>query len=298
MLFARALACVGLDERDAVYWAGRSTLVKRPEDFDTYDRAFAAFWLGRYDARTGAPAPVEEIVLAFDTELPAAETPDVGDAAGRARPLGALEPDGDAPARRLRRVHTGRVRRSAQAHGRPAVRRRDQAVAPPPPREATRSPRRAAHGPPRAAHRRGTDRAALRDPSDPTPPHRAAARRQWIDGAVRRARSCASSTPPSSAGRASRRSRSARDSHASRASCRHVIRTRPSRPRPHRVTDWSGGTRLGEGLRVFNDDVGHPGHGAWRGGRDPLRRMGSRRTRAARRTDGTARTASRTRSSG
>ncbi|MEI6496481.1 MAG: hypothetical protein WCO88_07395, partial [Actinomycetota bacterium] len=30
--FAEALAAVGVDQRDNVYWAGRATLVQRPED--------------------------------------------------------------------------------------------------------------------------------------------------------------------------------------------------------------------------------------------------------------------------
>src|SRR5207249_11969128 len=30
--------------RDDVYWAGRSTLVSRPEDLRVYDAAFAIFW--------------------------------------------------------------------------------------------------------------------------------------------------------------------------------------------------------------------------------------------------------------
>ena len=31
--------------RTTVYWAGRATLVRRPEDIELYDRVFAAFWL-------------------------------------------------------------------------------------------------------------------------------------------------------------------------------------------------------------------------------------------------------------
>ena len=42
--FAEALACTGLDDRDQTYWAGRATLVRRPEDHALYDRAFAVFW--------------------------------------------------------------------------------------------------------------------------------------------------------------------------------------------------------------------------------------------------------------
>jgi len=42
--FVEAVALLGIDSRDAVYWAGRSTLVHRPEDHGVYDRAFAVFW--------------------------------------------------------------------------------------------------------------------------------------------------------------------------------------------------------------------------------------------------------------
>jgi hypothetical protein len=42
--FAEALSCTGLDNRDSTYWAGRATLVRRPEDHDVFDRAFAVFW--------------------------------------------------------------------------------------------------------------------------------------------------------------------------------------------------------------------------------------------------------------
>ena len=42
--FAEALCIVGIDRRESVYWAGRSVLLRRPEDQDLYDRAFNAFW--------------------------------------------------------------------------------------------------------------------------------------------------------------------------------------------------------------------------------------------------------------
>jgi hypothetical protein len=44
VLFVRALGELSLDRREPVYWAGHATLVRRPEDFPLYDRAFAAFW--------------------------------------------------------------------------------------------------------------------------------------------------------------------------------------------------------------------------------------------------------------
>ncbi|MGH3356504.1 MAG: hypothetical protein ACRDOJ_11450, partial [Nocardioidaceae bacterium] len=40
--FVRSVAAVGADTPGGVYWAGRSTLCSRPDDFDIYDRVFAA----------------------------------------------------------------------------------------------------------------------------------------------------------------------------------------------------------------------------------------------------------------
>ena len=42
--FSEALAATGLHDRDTTYWAGRATLVRRPEDHELYDRAFRVFW--------------------------------------------------------------------------------------------------------------------------------------------------------------------------------------------------------------------------------------------------------------
>ena len=42
--FTEALAATGLTDRDTTYWAGRATLVRRPEDHELYDRAFRVFW--------------------------------------------------------------------------------------------------------------------------------------------------------------------------------------------------------------------------------------------------------------
>lgn len=42
--FAEALGVVGVEQRSGVYWAGRATLVRRSEDHELYDRAFAVFW--------------------------------------------------------------------------------------------------------------------------------------------------------------------------------------------------------------------------------------------------------------
>ena len=42
LAFVEAVGAIDLAERDHVYWAGRTTLVRRPEDRQVYDRAFAA----------------------------------------------------------------------------------------------------------------------------------------------------------------------------------------------------------------------------------------------------------------
>jgi uncharacterized protein len=44
LMFVDALGRVGISDRDSVYWAARSTLVNRPEDVGVFDRAFAVFW--------------------------------------------------------------------------------------------------------------------------------------------------------------------------------------------------------------------------------------------------------------
>jgi uncharacterized protein with von Willebrand factor type A (vWA) domain len=64
VMFGEALAAVGLARREPVYWAGRATLLSRPEDTAAYDLAFDAFWLDRRRLRPGFPAdPVPVPVL-------------------------------------------------------------------------------------------------------------------------------------------------------------------------------------------------------------------------------------------
>jgi uncharacterized protein with von Willebrand factor type A (vWA) domain len=66
--FASALAVVGATERDKVYWAGRCTLLRRPEDLPTFDRAFAVFW-ERIDAvGEDVTEEIVQIALATDDE--------------------------------------------------------------------------------------------------------------------------------------------------------------------------------------------------------------------------------------
>ena len=68
LAYSEALAATGVEERSRVYWAGRATLVRRPEDFPVYDRIFAAFWAGR---ERGSLLPVSEpLVIEIDEPAP------------------------------------------------------------------------------------------------------------------------------------------------------------------------------------------------------------------------------------
>lgn len=68
--FAEALCATGIDDRHRTYWAGRATLVRRPEDIDAYDRAFAVFFEDRRG--TGGDVVDEEepttITIAVDSD--------------------------------------------------------------------------------------------------------------------------------------------------------------------------------------------------------------------------------------
>jgi uncharacterized protein len=76
--YAEALAALGLERRDHVYWAGRATLVRRPEDVAAYDAVFGAFWLGR--TARGAPPKTDAVAVAVAADDPDATTDDTEDA--------------------------------------------------------------------------------------------------------------------------------------------------------------------------------------------------------------------------
>ncbi|MGH8980920.1 MAG: vWA domain-containing protein [Acidimicrobiales bacterium] len=68
--YVQALHAVGLDDAGAVYWAGRATLVRRPEDVEVYDAVHRAFWArgGRAEVRAGIEVHEEPVTLAIDRE--------------------------------------------------------------------------------------------------------------------------------------------------------------------------------------------------------------------------------------
>jgi uncharacterized protein with von Willebrand factor type A (vWA) domain len=65
----RAVAALDAGSERSLYWAGRATLVRRPEDIAAYDRAFASFWsaLGASPPDGERRAP-PELVLDDDEE--------------------------------------------------------------------------------------------------------------------------------------------------------------------------------------------------------------------------------------
>jgi uncharacterized protein len=68
LAFVDALGRLRLDQRDQVYWAGRATMVRNPEDIPLYDRSFQVFWLA---VTSGPDEQAEEplhITLAIDDE--------------------------------------------------------------------------------------------------------------------------------------------------------------------------------------------------------------------------------------
>ena len=79
--FGEAIACTGIEDRDTTYWAGRATLVRRPEDHELYDRAFAVFWEhARADDDTTLEEQLLEITLAVDNDEDEGPQPDTAEA--------------------------------------------------------------------------------------------------------------------------------------------------------------------------------------------------------------------------
>ena len=297
--YAAALAEVGVARRSSAYWAGRATLVRRPEDIPAYDRAFAAV---------------------FEGILPGSTT-------SRARRAGV----GDRARRHRRRARArSRRPRRRRAHPHPAVERqggaaheglRRSAPSPSSTRPTASWPTCGWCGARRPSRRyrptrrhRGpldlgaTTRRALHTGGEPMDSvHRRAGDRPRrivllcdVSGSMEAyARALVRFAHVAVAGRAqvevftlgTRCTRITRElrSHDPDAALDAVAGV---------VDDWSGGTRLGEGLRTFNDTWGAARPGPRRGGGDPVRRVGPRRPRGARRAGPPAAAASPTGSCG
>jgi uncharacterized protein with von Willebrand factor type A (vWA) domain len=259
--FGEALACTGLDERDTVYWAGRATLVRRPEDREVYDRAFAVF----FDQRTPSGVEVVEeeplhITLAVDEgdegdgehpdQSPASDDPVIelrfsATEVLRQKDFADYSADELVHAQQLmtRLRLAGSPRRSLRLAA--ADRRTDR----PDMRRTVRAAMRAGGEPVRRHFRAPSTRhrrlVLLLDVSGSMEPyaralirfvHAAVAGRQKVEAfalgtrLTRLTRELSTRDPDEALRRASRR-----------------------------VVDYGGGTRLGDGLRAFNDEWGQRG---------------------------------------
>jgi uncharacterized protein with von Willebrand factor type A (vWA) domain len=258
LTFTDALGEVGIGDRDAVYWAGRATLVRRPEDHAVYDKAFAVFWERRQATLDEGPAPDPlRITLAVDAGPEGDDAgPDEAEASDdptitlrfsateilRNKDFATYTSDELHEARRLMadlRL-AGSLRRcrrmvpSKRTRGRPDLRR------------TVRVALRAGGEPVRRVHLEQGERprrlVLLLDVSGSMEPY-ARALLRFVQAAVagrQRVEAFALGT------RLTRMTRelSARDPDVALAKAARTVH------------DWSGGTRLGEGLRVFNDQWG------------------------------------------
>ena len=71
MLFADALAEVGIGDPAGVYWAARASLVHRPEDVALFDAVFVAYWGDRTPGMRWRP-PQEPVPVTLEVDDPEA----------------------------------------------------------------------------------------------------------------------------------------------------------------------------------------------------------------------------------
>jgi uncharacterized protein len=255
--FAEALRAVGLDSRDGVYWSGRATLVRRPEDIGSYDRAFAVFFEDRRNSGVDEPEqPPLHITIAVDTDDDDADSGDDSEPDDnetielrfsaaevlRHKDFAAYSDDeliqAQALMSELRLVGSPRaslrLEHSKRVTSRPDIRRTVQA--------SMRAGGEPVHRHFRQPSTRLRRLVLVLDVSGSMEPyarallrfvHAAVAGRQKVEAfalgtrLTRVTRELTSRDPDVALGAAGRR-----------------------------VTDWSGGTRLGVGLRTFNDEWG------------------------------------------
>jgi uncharacterized protein with von Willebrand factor type A (vWA) domain len=257
LAFAEALAAVGLASRHDVYWAARATLVRRPEDVAAFDRAFAVFWeqAGADSATLEEVEPVA-ITLAVDDDTEDDDGPDSAEASDdpvvelrfsvaevlRHKDFADYDDAELAEAHRLmsRLRLTGSPRRALRLEPigrrtpRPDLRRTVRAAL-----RTEGEPIRRHFRTPATRHRRLV---LLLDVSGSMEPY-ARALLRFVQAAVagrRRVEAFALGT------RLTRITRELGSRDPDRA----------VRQAADRVLDWSGGTRLGDGLRRFNDEWG------------------------------------------
>ncbi|WP_419848814.1 vWA domain-containing protein [Candidatus Poriferisocius sp.] len=66
--YYQALGAVGLEQRSSVYWAGRATLVTEPDDIEIYDKIFDAYYGGQQLVATPVVEVTQPITLVVDDD--------------------------------------------------------------------------------------------------------------------------------------------------------------------------------------------------------------------------------------
>ena len=253
--YADALAATGVAQRGPVYWAGRATLVRRPEDVGAYDRVFAAFWEQR--RAMAMPPRVEHVVVELDELDAGPEEDDLNDGVRpprtltvryspvetlRSKDFAAMTPEELEETRRMMaelrvdaaRRRSRRLQRSHRRRGRPDSRRTVQLAL------------RTGGEPLRRAHLEPSWRprpiVLLCDVSGSMAPY-ARSLLRFLHVAVM------------GRGKVEAFALGTRLTRLTRELNRHDPDSALAAA-AEAVPDWSGGTRLGEGIRAFNDRFG------------------------------------------
>lgn len=74
MHYVEALGAIDLSAGEEIYWAGRTTLVCRVEDLATYDGVFAAFYLGHAARDRSSLAVEQQVTVGFDDDADDVDT--------------------------------------------------------------------------------------------------------------------------------------------------------------------------------------------------------------------------------
>ena len=257
IIFVNALGQLGLEDRNDVYWAAHATLIRRHEDTPIFDRAFAVFW----DQRIAIDTTISERELVSMTLLIDDENTSADDTAG--------EPVDDKNTIMLRFSSIETLREKDFAEYNPAeLREAEQFMSSlrlaGPPKKSLRLIKTNRHG---ARHDiRRTMRASLQHDGEPI-------ERYWRQPSTRLRRlvvllDISGSMEPYARAllrfmHAAVVGRQRVEAFTFGTRLTRITKELTSRDPDKalsqtsaQVSDWSGGTRLGECLRTFNDKWG------------------------------------------
>jgi uncharacterized protein with von Willebrand factor type A (vWA) domain len=257
IIFVNALGQLGLEDRNDVYWAAHATLIRRHEDTPIFDRAFAVFW----DQRIAIDTNISQRELVSMTLLIDDENANADDTAG--------EPVDDKNTIMLRFSSVETLREKDFAEYNPAeLREAEQFMSSlrlaGPPKKSLRLIKTNRHG---ARHDiRRTMRASLQHDGEPI-------ERYWRQPSTRLRRlvvllDISGSMEPYARAllrfmHAAVVGRQRVEAFTFGTRLTRITKELTSRDPDKalsqtsaQVSDWSGGTRLGECLRTFNDKWG------------------------------------------